>query len=58
MLFDQFRIGEFAKAHSLSNAIDFFKMAMKKVSRDKAVDGISNVTESSYVYEIAFVGQI
>ena len=30
-LFDEFRIGKFAKCHSLSDAIDFFKVSVKKV---------------------------
>ena len=33
-------------------------MAMKKVSRDKAVSRIANVTESPHVYVTAFVGQV
>ena len=58
MLLDQLRVGELAEAHSLSNTVDLFKMAMKKVPRDKAIDRVANVTESPHVYETAVVGQV
>jgi len=58
LLSNEFCTCELSKAHPLGDAIDFFKMAMIKVTRDKTVDRVPNVAQREDVDEVASVWQI